>query len=76
MLNVTSSGSITAQGRSSNSDPSGFVFQRGSVVGSGSAILGRAYDRCSRVIFYDTKLGSVVDPEGWNAWHYTKHEYD
>ncbi|XP_014618237.2 putative pectinesterase 52 [Glycine soja] len=74
VLNVTSSGSITAQGRSSNSDPSGFVFQRGSVVGSGSAILGRAYDRCSRVIFYDTNLGSVVDPQGWNAWHYTKHE--
>ncbi|TKY52312.1 Pectinesterase protein [Spatholobus suberectus] len=74
VLNVTSSGSITAQGRSSNSDPSGFVFRRGSVFGSGSTVLGRAYGRCSRVIFYETNLGSVVDPRGWDAWNYTKQE--
>ncbi|KAK7383069.1 hypothetical protein VNO78_28735 [Psophocarpus tetragonolobus] len=36
VLNATSSGAITAHGRSSNRDPSGFVFKRGFVVGKGA----------------------------------------
>ncbi|RDX79325.1 putative pectinesterase 52, partial [Mucuna pruriens] len=73
VVNATSPGYITAQGRSSNSELSGFVFRRGSVVGSGSSLLGRAYGPCSRVIFQETNLGSVVDPRGWDAWNFTKH---
>ncbi|KAJ9681740.1 hypothetical protein PVL29_017900 [Vitis rotundifolia] len=61
-------GYITAQKRSSPSDPSGFVFDGGAVVGSGKAFLGRAWGPYSRVIFQRTKLDIDVMPEGWDAW--------
>ncbi|CAJ1977854.1 unnamed protein product [Sphenostylis stenocarpa] len=73
VLNATALGSITAQGRASTSDQSGFVFEGGSVVGSGvgNSLLGRAYRSCSRVIFHKTALAPVVEPVGWDAWNYT-----
>ena len=64
-------GYVTAQGRSSEDDPSGFVFRGGKVVGSGPVFLGRAYGPYSRVIFDGTFLDSVVSPLGWDAWQYT-----
>ncbi|EFH48497.1 pectinesterase family protein, partial [Arabidopsis lyrata subsp. lyrata] len=67
-------GYITAQGRSSVSDPSGFVFLRGSVSGTTSVYLGRAYGPFSRVIFIQTDLSSVVHPKGWDPWHYGRYE--
>lgn len=67
-------GFITAQGRSSSNDPSGFVFKGGLVFGSGQAQLGRAYGPYSRVIFYGTTLGAVVAPQGWDAWREKGHE--
>ncbi|KAA8545261.1 hypothetical protein F0562_020045 [Nyssa sinensis] len=69
-----SAGYITAQGRQSPADPSGFVFSRGFVFGSGQAYLGRAYGPYSRVIFVGTSMGEVVIPQGWDAWQYTGHE--
>ncbi|KAK7392089.1 hypothetical protein VNO78_20516 [Psophocarpus tetragonolobus] len=36
VLNVTASGSITAQARDSDNDPNGFVFKGGSAVGPGA----------------------------------------
>ncbi|KAH7521106.1 hypothetical protein JRO89_XSUnG0111600 [Xanthoceras sorbifolium] len=65
---------ITAQGRQSKSDPSGFVFVRGQVVGSGDTYLGRAYGLFSRVIFYQTMLSDIVTPSGWNAWNLEGNE--
>ncbi|KAF7127369.1 hypothetical protein RHSIM_Rhsim11G0096400 [Rhododendron simsii] len=63
-------GYITAQGRQSAKDSSGFVFERGSVFGIGKAYLGRAYGPHSRVVFHGTELGALVVPDGWDAWHY------
>ncbi|EXB56847.1 Putative pectinesterase 10 [Morus notabilis] len=67
-------GFITAQGRASANDPGGFVFEGGSVSGSGRVLLGRAYGAYSRVIFHGTDLGQVVAPQGWDAWSYKGQE--
>ncbi|KAK7269437.1 hypothetical protein RIF29_22163 [Crotalaria pallida] len=74
ILNATSSGFVTAQGRKSNNDTSGFVFRGGSVVGSAETFLGRPYRPYSRVIFYGTYLSSVVAPQGWNEWENSKQQ--
>ncbi|KAK3441507.1 hypothetical protein EUGRSUZ_L00260 [Eucalyptus grandis] len=60
---------ITAQGRASPGDPSGFVFERGAVIGSGPYLLGRAYGPYSRVVFHKTLLSAGVAPQGWDPWH-------
>jgi len=62
----------------SDSEPTGFVFAGGSVIGSGTGIslLGRGYRPCSRVIFFKTNLGSVVQPVGWDAWSAKNNVYD
>ncbi|KAG7967681.1 hypothetical protein I3843_08G110800 [Carya illinoinensis] len=65
---------VTAQGRSSPYETSGFVFRRGAVFGTGKIFLGRAYGPYSRVIFHRTTLGRAVAPEGWNAWNSKGHE--
>ncbi|XP_054824774.1 putative pectinesterase 52 [Prosopis cineraria] len=67
-------GCITAQGRRSEKEASGFVFGGGRVVGTGPVLLGRAYGPYSRVIFHGTFLDSLVSPQGWDAWHYTQHK--
>ena len=67
-------GYITAQGRASPVDTSGFVFRLGSVFGSGQVLLGRAYGPYSRVIFHGTSLGTVVASPGWDAWFYQGQE--
>ena len=69
-----SAGFITAQGRQSPDDPSGFVFSGGSISGTGKTYLGRAYGPYSRVIFHGTTLGAVVVPEGWDAWKFQGQE--
>ncbi|XP_043710317.1 putative pectinesterase 52 [Telopea speciosissima] len=67
-------GFITAQGRKSAEEMTGFVFKAGRVVKNGNAhsYLGRAYGAYSRVIWYDTKFSDVVVPQGWQAWN--QHE--
>ncbi|GMP39949.1 hypothetical protein CsSME_00010594 [Camellia sinensis var. sinensis] len=70
-----SAGYITAQGRQSEEDPGGFVFENGYVFGTGQAYLGRAYRPYSRVIFHGTTLDSVVVSAGWDASKYQGHEY-
>ena len=74
MLKVLSSGFITANGRNSEDNPSGFVFKGGSIVGNGPTILGRAYGAYSRVIFYGTHFDTKIAPQGWNAWKYPGQE--
>ncbi|XP_052194104.1 probable pectinesterase 29 [Diospyros lotus] len=67
-------GYITAQGRNSAKDRSGFVFKSGRVVGTGPAFLGRAYGAFSRVVFFRTSLADVIAPEGWSAWFHSGQE--
>ncbi|KAF5952167.1 hypothetical protein HYC85_010111 [Camellia sinensis] len=69
-----SAGYITAQGRQSEEDPGGFVFENGYVFGTGQAYLGRAYRPYSRVIFHGTTLDSVVVSAGWDASKYQGHD--
>ncbi|XP_060668120.1 probable pectinesterase 29 [Ziziphus jujuba] len=67
-------GSITAQGRDSPRENSGFVFHTSSVVGAGPAFLGRAYRNHSTVVFYKTYMANVIAPSGWDAWLQHGHE--
>ncbi|KAE8009324.1 hypothetical protein FH972_005768 [Carpinus fangiana] len=67
-------GYITANGRRSADDPSGFVFRGCSVIGESKAYLGRAWNAFSRVYFVDSFLSDVVLPEGWWAWNNVGHE--
>lgn len=68
-------GFITAQGRQSEQDTSGFVFKYCTIKGDGKAYLGRAYRDYSRVVFYATSMSNVIVPQGWDAWHYKGKEY-
>lgn len=63
-------GFITAQGRESEQDTSGFVFNGCSIVGVGKAFLGRAYRGYSRVLFCNTNMADVIVTQGWDAWAY------
>ncbi|XVE89552.1 hypothetical protein DITRI_Ditri20bG0005300 [Diplodiscus trichospermus] len=65
---------ITAQGRKSSDDPSGFVFKRGEINGIVKSYLGRAYGPYSTVIFQETTMNVEVFPEGWFAWKYPGKE--
>ncbi|KAF8018316.1 hypothetical protein BT93_H3265 [Corymbia citriodora subsp. variegata] len=69
-----SSGYITAQGRDSATDTTGYVFKECSVGGNGPVYLGRAYRQYSRVVFYKTYLSNIVVPQGWDPWTYVGRE--
>ncbi|KAL9233467.1 hypothetical protein vseg_008465 [Gypsophila vaccaria] len=76
LINVIDGGFITAQGRASPNDPSGYVFNNCMVYGDGRAYLGRAYGPNSRVIFVNSKLYRAVQPLGWDIWKEHGHEGD
>ncbi|XP_038703848.1 probable pectinesterase 29 [Tripterygium wilfordii] len=63
-------GYITANGRVSAKDTSGFVFKSCRIGGSGKAYLGRAWSGFSRVIIVNSVLSDVVVPLGWDSWNY------
>ncbi|KAK9704977.1 hypothetical protein RND81_07G024600, partial [Saponaria officinalis] len=75
-MKVTGSGYITAQGRSSAQDQSGYVFIKCRVLGTGLVALGRAYGPFSRVIFMNSYFENVIAPQGWSIWGQTGHEND
>ncbi|EOA34421.1 hypothetical protein CARUB_v10021951mg [Capsella rubella] len=67
-------GCITAQGRESEEDTSGFVFNNCVIEGDGKAYLGRAWRAYSRVIFYGTQMSNVVVPQGWDPMNHQGQE--
>ena len=63
-------GFITAQGRTNPNDANGFVFKNCHVFGNGTTYLGRPWRSYSRVLFYETNMSHVVEPEGWQPWNF------
>jgi pectinesterase len=68
-------GAITANGRSSSSDPSYYVINKSSVdisqgssAGTGSTYLGRPWSQYARVVFQNTVLGGIINGAGWEEW--------
>ncbi|KAL6133358.1 hypothetical protein ACLB2K_065595 [Fragaria x ananassa] len=66
-INSLGSGYITAQGRDSAYNATGFVFKDCYVSGSGPTLLGRAYRPYARVLFVGTYMEDIIKPEGWIA---------
>ncbi|XP_010544198.1 PREDICTED: probable pectinesterase 29 [Tarenaya hassleriana] len=67
-------GFITAQGRETEKDTSGFVFVQCNIFGNTKAFLGRAYRQYSRVVFYKTTMSDIIVPLGWDAWTFNGRE--
>ncbi|XP_022987754.1 probable pectinesterase 53 isoform X1 [Cucurbita maxima] len=61
-------GALTAQGRSSLLEDTGFSFVNCKVTGSGALYLGRAWGPFSRVVFAYTYMDNIILPKGWYNW--------
>ncbi|XP_010535938.1 PREDICTED: probable pectinesterase 53 [Tarenaya hassleriana] len=61
-------GAVTAQGRSSVLEDTGFSFLRCKVTGTGVLYLGRAWGPFSRVVFAYTYMDNIILPRGWYNW--------
>ncbi|XP_050280709.1 probable pectinesterase 8 [Quercus robur] len=62
-------GVITAQGRGSQEENTGFAFTNCTVGGNGRIWLGRAWKPFARVVFADTSMSDIIAPEGWNDFN-------
>lgn len=65
---ATNTGALTAQGRSSLLEETGFSFVNCKVTGSGALYLGRAWGPFSRVVFAYTYMDNIITPKGWYNW--------
>ncbi|XP_054794444.1 probable pectinesterase 53 [Prosopis cineraria] len=61
-------GALTAQGRNSILEDTGFSFVHCKVTGSGALYLGRAWGPFSRVVFAYTNMDNIIIPKGWYNW--------
>lgn len=62
-------GAVTAHGRASADEDSGFAFVNCSIGGTGRIWLGRAWRPYSRVVFALTSMTDIIAPEGWNDFN-------
>ncbi|KAF4135952.1 Pectinesterase [Phytophthora infestans] len=61
-------GWITANGNANATVTSEYVFNNARVFGNGSTYLGRPWRPFARVVWQNSELGDIVNPEGWAAW--------
>ncbi|WZZ31062.1 hypothetical protein YC2023_014463 [Brassica napus] len=61
-------GAVTAQGRSSMLEDTGFSFVNCMVTGTGVLYLGRAWGPFSRVVFAYSYMDNIILPRGWYNW--------
>ncbi|PKI51485.1 hypothetical protein CRG98_028045 [Punica granatum] len=59
---------ITAQGRKSPDQSTGFTIQDSYVLATEPTYLGRPWKQYSRTVFINTYLSSQVQPRGWLEW--------
>ncbi|XP_056168464.1 probable pectinesterase 8 [Syzygium oleosum] len=62
-------GAVTAHGRASKDENTGFTLVNASIGGTGRIWLGRAWRPFSRVIFAYTTMTDIIAPEGWNDFN-------
>ena len=65
-------GYITAQGRTSAQQDSGFVFNHCKLTaapGVAHVWLGRPWRPYATVTFLNTEMGAHIEPAGWREWH-------
>ncbi|KAL3665672.1 hypothetical protein V7S43_009105 [Phytophthora oleae] len=73
-IETVGKGYITANGNSNSSNLSEYVFNHARVFNTnasmnGTTYLGRPWRPYARVVWQNSELGDVVNPQGWKRWN-------